>query len=363
MGESGTLARLASGLIGLGSGRGECTLVPAGSLRGRRSAALFRTLEAAGVGLVFGDSDPAAGFGTWPVRLRPMGPPATLRLVAPASSQEVSALLFGTAAHAGETLVEVEGLIPSEPYVELSRAALAAFGASVERVTADGRTNYTVRGPLQAPEQPLTVEVDASLAGVVLAAACLTEQRVRVRGVGGASAQGDVRMVEHLRAFGCVAGASVDGPLQSLVACGPASRAADLDLTGEPDLAPPLAIVAADAARRLGATSRLRGLGTLPGKESDRIEVLRTGLERAGFAVDATRDALTIAPGAAPPAGAAALLLDPACDHRMAFAFGLLGLIDARVYVTEPGCVAKSWPGFWTALQPLGVVAVPAPRG
>jgi 3-phosphoshikimate 1-carboxyvinyltransferase len=48
------------------------------------------------------------------------------------------------------------------------------------------------------------------------------------------------------------------------------------------------------------------------------------------------------------------LVLDPGGDHRMAFAFALLGLAVEGVRVSAPGCVAKSWPGFWSDLETLG---------
>ena len=117
-----------------------------------------------------------------------------------------------------------------------------------------------------------------------------------------------------------------------------------------------LCAVAAGAALRAGATSVLAGLGTLPGKESDRIAVLAAGLRALGIAVDTGSDRLCIAPGRPGAAAAGALELDPRADHRMAFAFGLLGLLRRGVTVRDAGCVAKSWSSFWTDLEALGAV-------
>ena len=47
--------------------------------------------------------------------------------------------------------------------------------------------------------------------------------------------------------------------------------------------------------------------------------------------------------------------LDPEGDHRMAFLGALLGLVVEGVRVRGPGCVAKSWPGFWSELSALGL--------
>ncbi|MBI5361693.1 MAG: 3-phosphoshikimate 1-carboxyvinyltransferase, partial [Planctomycetes bacterium] len=137
---------------------------------------------------------------------------------------------------------------------------------------------------------------------------------------------------------------------------GAPARGAELDLEREPDLAPVLAAVAAAAAWNTGARSVLHGLGTLPGKESSRIAVLAEGLSALGFAAEAGKDSLAIAPGAR--RANEPVELDPRGDHRMAFAFALLGLLREGVFVRDPACVGKSWPGFWTDLARAGVRVV-----
>ena len=52
------------------------------------------------------------------------------------------------------------------------------------------------------------------------------------------------------------------------------------------------------------------------------------------------------------------VLLDPRGDHRMAFAFALLGCLWPDVLVSDPDCVAKSWASFWSDLERLGAVLV-----
>jgi 3-phosphoshikimate 1-carboxyvinyltransferase len=159
-----------------------------------------------------------------------------------------------------------------------------------------------------------------------------------------------VRIVEHLRAFGCDA----EFTEQGLRARGRPTRGAALDLSGEPDLAPPLAALAAAALlANPSAASELRGLDTLPGKESSRIAVLAEGLTRLGFEVETSPTSLRLvrAPRSAQPAR-----LEAHGDHRMAFAFALLGLVVDGVEVAGASSVAKSWPGFWGDLEHLGAV-------
>ena len=40
-------------------------------------------------------------------------------------------------------------------------------------------------------------------------------------------------------------------------------------------------------------------------------------------------------------------------DHRMAMAFALVGLVVRGVEIRDPGCVAKTFPGFFDALEQL----------
>ncbi|MBL8858539.1 MAG: hypothetical protein JNL28_08555 [Planctomycetes bacterium] len=354
-GESGTLARLATATIGFCALAGHTTeLTVHGTLARRKSAALFASLRASGVAL---EGVGEAGADAWPVRIRSIGPPSSVRLVQPTSSQEVSALLAALSAYPDATQLEVVGAIPSRPYLDMTLALLARFGARVTTSrTASGEV-FDVRGPLTALATPLAIEPDASAAAVALAAGCLSGGTARVRGLGADSLQGDVKIVEHLQAFGCRAGFDEHG----VFAAGPVARAADLDLEREPDLAPVIAALAARAALAGLGTSHLRGLATLPGKESSRIEVLAQGLRAIGLTAQATSDALTIGPGTrtrALSANAPPIVLDPHGDHRMAFAFALFGLCVADVSVCYATCVAKSWPTFWSDLERAGANVV-----
>ena len=353
LGESGTLARIATACLALcARPGGRVVLLPRGTLVTRSSLPLFKSLAAAGV-VYHRQNLP----GTWPVELTSVTPPSTLELWHPASSQEVTALLIAAAAWPDSIELVVRGPIPSLPYVGITRQLLEEFGVAVEETigTAAGpqalRT-FSVPGPLVAPPGPLLLEPDASSAAVALAAACLSGGELHVPGLTPHSPQGDVRIVEHLAAFGCRASAGPDG----LRAGGRPTRGAQIDLSSEPDLAPPLAAVAADAALTLRSPSLFTGLETLPGKESDRIAVLARGLGALGLRIETGPDRIAIAPGDSVPYSAdrSALVLDPQGDHRMAFAFALLGLFRSGVFVHSPMCVAKSWRTFWEDLATVG---------
>jgi 3-phosphoshikimate 1-carboxyvinyltransferase len=353
VGESGTLARLATAALALcGSSGRSIEIRAAGSLLRRRSPPLFRALRDVDVACESLGIDDG-----WPVRVSPVGPPSLVTLRAPVSSQEVSALLVALAAYPDEIHVRVVGEIPSRPYLAMTAAVLRDFGVRLEtRPFSDGE-EWSIRGPLVPPSPPITIESDASSAAVALAAACISGGRLRVGGIPLDSRQGDVRIVEHLRPFGCRAGRDDRG----LWAEGFPTRGARIDLTGEPDLAPVLAAVGAACAIRGGdggeIVTLLTGLETLPGKESSRIAVLAEGLSAVGASVQATDRALEIRASGVRARGETTL--DPRGDHRMAFAFALIGLAVDGVRVRDPQCVGKSWPGFWRDLERIGARVVP----
>jgi 3-phosphoshikimate 1-carboxyvinyltransferase len=114
---------------------------------------------------------------------------------------------------------------------------------------------------------------------------------------------------------------------------------------------PVLAAVALFAA----GPTEIYGVAHLRHKESDRLAALASELGRLGGVVEELPDGLRIHPG---PAGAAGGLgglaaglhggrVDPNGDHRIAMAGALVGLRVPGVSVADPGCVAKSFPGFW----------------
>jgi 3-phosphoshikimate 1-carboxyvinyltransferase len=348
VGESGTLARLATAALAFCGTPGERQVIRAsGTLLTRESPALLRTLETAGVCVELLHDDPDRRG--WPLAVTSIEPPEEVVLEHPTSSQEASGLALALAAWPGTRRLVLRGTLPSRPYYDLTLGVLAAFNARFGREFRGADEVLHIVGPLQAPEGAVILEADASAAAVALAGACLSGGAVTIGDLGGGSPQGDIRIVEHLRAFGCDAGATPN----SLRASGAPTHGAELDLSGEPDLAPVLAAVGGVVALRTQdpaiGTTVLTGLETLDGKESPRLTVLAGALRQIGCDVTTTGDRLVIRPG---QRTRGPLILDPRNDHRMAFAFALLGLEREGLEVMGPHCVSKSWPSFWTDLAP-----------
>ncbi|NJL28048.1 MAG: 3-phosphoshikimate 1-carboxyvinyltransferase, partial [Thermoanaerobaculia bacterium] len=259
------------------------------------------------------------------------------RVDAGVSSQFVSALLLLAAAQDdGPIEVVVAGELASRPYVEMTLGMMRRCGIVCE----DAGQRFLVH-PAEPMSAVIAVEPDASAASYFLVAAAITGTRVRIRGLGAGSAQGDVGLANALERMGCGLAMSED----AIELEGRPLRGIEIDMETMPDVVLSLAIAAA----RAEGPTRITHVGNLRVKESDRLHAAATELERVGVRTEEGPDFLVIHPSTA---------LRPAQihtydDHRVAMAFGLLQLITPGIELEDPSCVAKSFPTFWDELARL----------
>jgi 3-phosphoshikimate 1-carboxyvinyltransferase len=299
------------------------------------------------------------GNGCPPVRVGGRGlPGGQARLPGDVSSQFLSALLLaGPMAEAGVD-IEVDGPMVSRPYVDLTIDMMGRFGVTVgasappgvgespgagespgtgEFAAAVARFRVAAGQAYRAGE--VVIEGDWSSASYLFAAAALVPGRVEVWGLENASLQGDARFLDCLGEMGC----RVKSRSDAIVVEGPERlRGIDADLRGMPDVAPTLAAVALFAS----GETRILGVPHLRFKESDRIAALCASIARLGGEAEPAPDGLLVRPR--PLRGVA---IDPHGDHRMAMAFAVVGLRLPGVVIMDPGCVSKSYPGFWDDLD------------
>jgi 3-phosphoshikimate 1-carboxyvinyltransferase len=200
------------------------------------------------------------------------------------------------------------------------------------------------------------IEPDASAASYFWAAAAITGGSVRVAGDFARRArgdekdfaeylqrpalQGDVRFAEVLGQMGC----EVRHEQEGITVHGGPLRGIDADMNDISDTVMTLAAVACFAE---GPTT-IRNVAHIRHKETDRLAALATELRRVGAAVDELADGLTITPR--PLHGAE---IETYNDHRMAMSLALLGLRVPGIVIKNPGCVAKTYPGFFADLEKL----------
>ncbi|MGH9084767.1 MAG: 3-phosphoshikimate 1-carboxyvinyltransferase [Acidimicrobiales bacterium] len=267
------------------------------------------------------------------------GPAAggAVRVSAHASSQFLSGLLMAGPAMRTGLRIDVDGAVVSEPYVDMTVAVMAAFGASAVR--ADGGWSVDPQ-PYRAAEH--VIEPDASAASYAFAAAALLGGSVRVEGLGTGSLQGDLAFVDVLERMG----ARVERtPTATTVHGTGILRGVEADLGDLSDTAQTLAVVAAFAE----GPTRVTGVGFIRRKETDRIAAVVAELRRAGIEADEEPDGFVVRPGTTPrPA-----TIQTYDDHRMAMAFALLGLRAPGIRIADPACVGKTFPGYWAMLDRL----------
>lgn len=262
------------------------------------------------------------------------------------SSQFLSGLLLAAPAVPGGLTVELTTELVSRPYVEMTAAVMRAFGADV----AEEEGAWRVAGTGYRSTD-YAVEPDASAASYAWAAAVLTGGRVTVPGLHRGALQGDVAFADVLAAMGAEVTWDDDAVT---VAAGPHLRGIDVDLAHISDTVPTLAVVAAVA----DGPTTIRGVGFIRGKETDRIAAPVAELRRCGVDAEETDDGMVIRPR---PLRAATF--DTYRDHRMAMALSLLGLVAPGMAVRDPGCVAKTFPGWWDLLGELRQGTLPPARG
>lgn len=307
-----------------------------------------------------------------PVRIEPLHPPAasdpaTVRFGRTRSSQFISALLLIAPFLPGGLSVAFDDAITSEPYIDMTIGLLRRLGGVVDdRRPAGVRIEHGLIAGFE-----LDIEPDASGATYFeAAAAILPGSTITIEGLdlhpSRPSLQGDTGFVRILTGMG----ARVERSGRGLVVSAPADgrlRPIDADLSDMPDTAMTAAALACFAAPTQDnptATTTLRGLRTLRVKETDRIQALRTELGRIGVetAVLSEPDgdeALRITPpaggliGDSGPQAPVDVAFDTYNDHRMAMSLALVGLRVPGVKVRNPGCVGKTYPGFWDDLMRL----------
>ncbi|HEY7425927.1 MAG TPA: 3-phosphoshikimate 1-carboxyvinyltransferase [Gemmataceae bacterium] len=327
---SGTTMRFLTALVSLGHGRYRLDGVP--RMRERPISDLLQALEQLGV-----RAWSEAGNGCPPVVIEADGlPGGRARVRGDVSSQFLSGLLMVAPFARADVRLEVEGPLVSEPYVNMTVAMMQRWGAEVRvedrsfRVSA-GR-EYDLSG--------YDIEPDASAASYFWAAAAITGGRVGVAGLSMQSLQGNVRFAEVLEDMGCTV---VRGETGITVRGGPL-RGIDVDMNDISDTVMTLAAVACFAE---GPTT-IRNVAHIRHKETDRLAALAAELRRVGAEVEEFDEGLTITPR--PLHGAE---IETYNDHRMAMSMALIGLRVPGIVIKNPGCVAKTYPRFFTDLERL----------
>lgn len=249
--------------------------------------------------------------------------PGVYALPGNVSSQFITGLLYALPLLPGDSRIVLTTPLESRGYVDMTLDMLRRFNIKVE-AQEDG---FLVPGNQTYQARDLTLEADWSGAAFWYAANFLGAQ-VDIQGLNPDSVQGDRQI----------------GTLYWKLA---RPGDVDIDLSQCPDLAPPLAVM---AAVRKG-TTRFVHAGRLRMKESDRLETIARTLNALGAKAQVGEDTLTLE-GLDHLEGGT---VDGCNDHRIAMMAAVAAIAcKQKVTILGAECVKKSYPRFWEDYTALG---------
>jgi 3-phosphoshikimate 1-carboxyvinyltransferase len=267
------------------------------------------------------------------------------------SAQVKSCVLLAGLAAMGTTAVREA--LPTRDHTE---RMLRARGVPVHtKLLGDGGAIHEVAGP--ATVLPLDERVPGDVSGAafwLVAAAIHPDADLLLRNVGtNPSRRGIIDLLRRMgaeieeRPVGTGTGGVSGEPIADLAVRSSSLHGIDVDpaeVAGAIDEIPILCLAAAAASGR----SRIRGIGELRNKESDRVAGIVAGLAALGARIRVDGDEIEIEGGRA-LRGAAVASHD---DHRLAMTFAVAGLIaGGTTQVGDAGSADVSYPGFFDELE------------
>tara|TARA_B110000459_G_C16596191_1_gene488736 strand:+ start:331 stop:1554 length:1224 start_codon:yes stop_codon:yes gene_type:complete len=262
------------------------------------------------------------------------------------SSQYLSALIMIAPSLTGGLEMELTGKIASIPYLKMTLALIAEFGA---KYTFEGNIIRIEEGKYQGKE--FTVEADWSAASYWYQIAALSDEaNITLKGLKEVSLQGDSAIVEMYKTFG-VESTFNGTQVQLLKSNTNSADTFNYDFSDCPDVAQTLAATLIG----LNVKGHFKGLESLRIKETDRITAIKNELEKFGASIDILPDdEIQINQATVSSYNGVIETYD---DHRVAMSIAPLCLKIDRIEIKEPNVVAKSYPDFWNDLNDKGLVS------
>ena len=268
------------------------------------------------------------------------------------SSQYISALLMIAPVLSKGLEMKLTGGIVSRPYIDLTLHLMHQFGVSAEWTDID---SITVK-PQPYRQRPYTIENDWTAASYWYEVLALTDElgsKVVLPGMLDGSRQGD-SAVRYIFSLLGIKTAFADREADRLTDATLTRHSCmlnrmDYDFTNQPDLAQTLIATCPV----LGIPFHFTGLGSLRIKETDRIEAMKTEMEKLGYILHAgSGTELSWEGDRCEPA--AQPVIDTYEDHRMAMSFAPLAIRLGRIGINHPEVVSKSYPHYWNDLRKAG---------
>ncbi len=265
--------------------------------------------------------------------------PTSFELDGSISSQFFTGFLLAAPIAKSEMTLDIQGKLESEPYVELTREVMAAFGIEINRT----ETGYYVPDGQRYTSVDFHVEGDFSQAAFWIVAGLIGTQPICLRGLKKKSRQGDRAILFLVREMG----GDWEWKNDDLWVYPSKTTGITIDVRDIPDLVPILSVLAAVS---FGET-RIVNAARLRIKESDRLESTTNVLTALGVKIQEEKEGLLIQGGEGFTGG----LVDAWNDHRIAMAVAIASIrASAEIELTGSEAVNKSYPHFWDEFQRMG---------
>ncbi len=326
-GESGLSFRMFAGIVSTFSE--EVCMTGQGSLLNRPMEATAKSLQALGVQCT-------TTKGKLPLYLKGPLKGGHVHIDGSQGSQVLTGILLAAPLAKSDLHLHVDQL-KSKPYIDLTIDVMKKFG--VETVHADYQY-FFVRPGQTYNASAFHVEGDWSGASFFLVAGAIAGEVV-VENLRMESTQGDKRVLEALEASGAELSFTTGG----IRAAKSELNSFSFDATDCPDLFPPLVALAAHC----NGTSKIKGVGRLQSKESDRAASLTDVFSAMGTDIRVGQDIMYIKGGKPGPGR-----VHSHGDHRIAMAAAVSALSgQGPVIIEQAEAVNKSYPGFFDVLAQI----------
>jgi 3-phosphoshikimate 1-carboxyvinyltransferase len=327
---SGTTIRISTAISSLSDNT--IMLTGDSSLKKRPMQPLLDALEQLGVQCTSTDGKP-------PVTVKGKAVGGTTHISGSISSQFISALLIAGPKMKNGLALEIDGDLVSKPYLDSTIATMKKFSVTVNVISPYKKYNVPNQ---EYKSTDFVVPSDFSSMALLLSAAVLLGEDMSIEASIGDLPQGDQEIISYLEKLGV----KINIGEKITVKSPKLLNGGRFDLSNNPDLLPPMAILALKTSKPI----EIYNVKHARFKETDRIAILAKELAKIGITVTEKEDGLILEA----PKILKSAELDSSEDHRLFMALAIAGMFVGNCTVTDPDSVDVSYPTFVEDMKKIG---------